>query len=145
MSSAIIGLAIAGFVFFLLFPPKVKALIAFLLMMQCMALVPDILFGMYVWDYGAILMLVTGVEVFVRKPVLSPAKHAYMTVLWVLLAWLTICFLWSLLAYRYPIGHTIKNARYMMLGYFMTPIFVRLFSVQPDAFEFLMKWIYRLT
>lgn len=145
MSSAIIGLAIAGFVLFLVLKPKVKALIAFFLMMQFMDIAPNILFGMYVWDYGAMLMLVIGVEVFLRRPVVPPAKHAYMTVLWVFLAWLTICFFWSLLVYRYPIGHTIKSARYMVLGYFMTPIFVRLFSVDPSAFEFLMKWIYRMT
>jgi O-Antigen ligase len=145
MNGAIIGIAIAGFVFFLTLQPKVKALIAFFLMMQFMDVAPNILFGMYVWDYGAILMLITGVEVFLRKPVMPPAKHAYMSVLWVLLAWLAICFAWSLVIYRYPIGHTIKSARYMVLGYYMTPIFVRLFSVQPDAFEFLMKWLYRLT
>ena len=58
MSSAIIGLAIAGFVLFLVLKPKVKALIAFFLMMQFMDIAPNILFGMYVWDYGAMLMLV---------------------------------------------------------------------------------------
>jgi O-Antigen ligase len=41
--------------------------------------------------------------------------------------------------------HTIKSARYMVVGYSMTLIFIRLFAVQTDAFEFLMKWFYRLT
>src|SRR5579859_7745242 len=145
MTYAIVGVAIVGFFAFVFLQPKFKAFISFFLMMQSFDIAPNILFGMYVWDYGAILMLVTALDVFLRNPALEPANHGYLTVLKVFLAWLLICFLWSLLVYQYPVVHTIKNARYMVLGYFMTMVFIRLFSVQPDSFEFLMKWFYRLT
>jgi len=130
---------------FVLLEPKVKTLLAYILMMQFFDVAPNLLFGMYVWDYGAILMMVAGAQVFFRTPVLAVPKHAYLTVLKIFLVWLLICFLWSLLVYRYPFMHTLKNARQMILGYFMTVIFIRLFSVQPGSFEFMMKWIYRLT
>ena len=140
-----LSLGAVGFMVFLLLPPKVKALISFFLMMHFFNIAPDKVFGVYAWDYGAILMLVTAAEVFFRQPALEPRDHTYLTVLKVFLAWLFICFSWSLLIYRYPIMHTIKSARYMVVGYSMTLIFIRLFAVQTDAFEFLMKWFYRLT
>jgi O-Antigen ligase len=140
-----LSLGAVGFMVFLLLQPKVKALIAFFLMMHFFNIAPDKVFGVYVWDYGAILMLVTAAEVYFRQPALEPRDHTYLIVLKVLLAWLFICFSWSLLIYQYPIMHTIKSARYMVVGYAMTLIFIRLFSVQTDAFEFLMKWFYRLT
>jgi O-Antigen ligase len=140
-----LSLGAVGFMVFLLLPPKVKALISFFLMMHFFNIAPDKVFGVYAWDYGAILMLVTAAEVFFRQPALEPRDHTYLTVLKVFLAWLLICFSWSLLIYQYPIMHTIKSARYMVVGYSMTLIFIRLFAVQTDAFEFLMKWFYRLT
>jgi hypothetical protein len=140
-----ISFAFVGLLVFLLAQPKVKALISFFFMMQFFDTAPNLIFGMYVWDYGAILMLVTAIELFLRTPVLEPPKRDYLTVLRIFLVWLVICFLWSLLVYRYPLMHTIKNARYIVLGYFMTLVFIRLFSVQPGSFEFLMKWFYRLT
>jgi hypothetical protein len=141
-----LSLAAVGLLAFLFLPPKVKALVSFFLMMQSFNLTPAQIFGMYVWDYGAILMLVTAVEVFLfRQPAQEPENRGYLTALKVFLAWLFICFSWSLLIYQYPILHTIKSARYMVVGYSMTLIFIRLFSVQPDTFEFLMKWFYRLT
>jgi hypothetical protein len=141
----LVGLAAVAFMGFLLLQPKVKALIAYVLMMQFFDAAPSQLFGMYVWDYGAILMLVLACEVFLRKPVMKQPDQGYLVALKIFLAWMLICFLWSLLVYRYPFVHTLKNARYMMLGYFMTLVFIRLFVVQPGSFEFLMKWFYRLT
>ncbi len=138
-------LAIMGFAVFLALQPKVKALVSFILMMQFFDAGPGQLFGMYVWDYGAILMLVTGVEVYCRTPVLEAPTFTYLAVLKIFLAWLAICFAWSLLVYRYPLLNTIKNSRQMVLGYFMTLILIRLFRVQPEAFEYLMKWFYRVT
>lgn len=140
-----LSLGAIGFMVFLLLQPKVKALIAFFLMMHFFNIAPDKIFNVYAWDYGAILMLITAAEVFFRQPALEPRDHTYLTVLKVLLAWLFICFAWSLLIYQYPVMHTIKSARYMVVGYSMTLIFIRLFAVQTDAFEFLMKWFYRLT
>jgi hypothetical protein len=140
-----LSLGAVGFMVFLLLQPKVKALIAFFLMMNFFNIAPNKVLDVYAWDYGAILMLVTAAEVFFRQPALEPRDHPYLTVLKVFLAWLLICFSWSLLIYQYPIMHTIKSARYMVVGYSMTLIFIRLFAVQTDAFEFLMKWFYRLT
>jgi hypothetical protein len=145
MTYVLLGVAVIGFLAFLLLQPKVKALIAFFLMMQFFDLAPNMLFGMYVWDYGAMLMLVTAAEVFFRRPAVETPRHGYLVVLNVFLGWLVICFFWSLVVYGYPLMHTVKNARYFVLGYFMTLIFIRLFAVQPESFEFLMKWIYRLT
>ncbi|MGD0492626.1 MAG: O-antigen ligase family protein [Steroidobacteraceae bacterium] len=145
MTAVYLGVALIGFLAFLTWEPKVKALVSFVLMMQFFDAAPNLLFGMYVWDYGAILMLITAIELFFRTPVQEPVKHGYLVALRIFLAWMTVCFLWSLLVYRYDVVHTIKNARYMVLGYFMTLVFIRLFAVQPGSFEFLMKWIYRLT
>jgi hypothetical protein len=145
VTAVYLGVALIGFLAFLTWEPKVKALVSFVLMMQFFDAAPNLLFGMYVWDYGAILMLITAIELFFRTPVQEPVKHGYLVALRIFLAWMTVCFLWSLLVYRYDVVHTIKNARYMVLGYFMTLVFIRLFAVQPGSFEFLMKWIYRLT
>jgi O-antigen ligase len=145
MMATVLALAAAGFIVFLLLPTKFKALISFLIMMQGFDVIPSILFGMYVWDYGAILMLVTAVEVYLRKPGVEPVQHGYLLFLKLFLAWLVFCLLWSLLINQYPILHTVKNARAMILGYFMTLIFIRLFTVQPGSFEFLMKWFYWLS
>jgi hypothetical protein len=145
MTALYLALAGMGFVAFLALQPKVKALVAFILMMNFFNFAPDMLFGMYVWDYGAMLMLVTAVEVYAKTPRLEPPKNAYLTVLRIFLAWMVICFIWSLLIYRYPLMHTIKSARQVMVGYSMTLIFIRLFRVQPGAFEYLMKWLYWLT
>lgn len=145
MRYAILALLIPALALFIFLQPKYKVLISFFLMMQCFDVVPTIMLGMYVWDYGAILMLITAADVYIRRPLVAPAEHTYLTILRVLLVWLAICFLWSLAIYQYPLMHTIKNARYMLLGYGMTLVFIRLFSVQPDSFEFLMKWFYRLT
>jgi hypothetical protein len=140
-----LALAIMGFAVFLAMQPKVKALVSFILMMQFFDAGPAQLFGMYVWDYGAMLMLVTAVEIYCRTPVLEAPTFTYLVVLKIFLAWLAICFVWSVLVYRYPLLHTIKSARQMVLGYSMTLIFIRLFRVQPEAFGYLMKWFYRLT
>jgi O-Antigen ligase len=145
VTAVYLAVALIGLLLFLTLQPKVKALVSFVLMMQFFDVAPNLLFGMYVWDYGAILMLITAIELFFRNPVQEPVKHGYLVALRIFLAWMTVCLLWSLLVYRYDVMHTIKNARYMVLGYFMTLVFIRLFSVQPGSFEFLMKWIYRIT
>jgi O-Antigen ligase len=145
MTALYLALAGMGFMAFLALQPKVKALVAFVLMMNFFNLAPDMLFGMYVWDYGAMLMLVTAVEVYAKTPILEQPKNAYLMVLKIFMAWMVICFVWSLLVYQYPLMHTIKSARQVMVGFSMTLIFIRLFRVQPGAFEYLMKWLYRLT
>jgi O-Antigen ligase len=140
-----IGFVIVGLLVFLLLQPKVKALVAFVFMMQFFDAGPSIAFGYYVWDYGAILMLMAGLDVYLRKVVVPPQRHLYLVLFKLFMAWLLICFFWSLLVYQYPLMHTIKSARYMIVGYFMILIFIRLFAVQPDSFEFLMRWCYRIT
>jgi hypothetical protein len=119
MTALYLALAGMGFMAFLALPPKVKALVAFILMMNFFNLGPDMLFGMYVWDYGAMLMLVTAVEVYAKTPILEPPRNAYLVVLKIFLAWMVICFIWSLLIYRYPFMHTIKSARQVMVGCFV--------------------------
>jgi hypothetical protein len=141
----IIGLGIVGLAIFLFLQPKFKVLISYIWMMQFLDVAPKLVFGVYAWDYGAILMLLTATQVFVMKPVTYPGKHTYLTVLKIFFVWLLICFAWSLFIYDYPLMHTIKNARSLIVGYMMIFIFIRLFSVQPESFRFLMKWFYWLT
>jgi hypothetical protein len=145
MTGLYVAVALIGFMGFLAMQPKVKVLVALILTMNFFDLAPGMLFGMYVWDFGAILMLVAAVELYVRTPVLEAPKHAYLMVLKVFLVWATICFLWSILVYRYPLMHTIKSARQVLVGYLMTLIFIRLFRVQPGSFEYLLRWLYWLT
>jgi hypothetical protein len=145
MTALYLALAGMGFMVFLALQPKVKALVAFILMMNFFNLAPDMLFGMYVWDYGAMLMLVTAVQVYAKTPILEPPGNTYLMVLRIFLAWMVICFIWSLMVNQYPLMHTIKSARQVMVGYSMALIFIRLFRVQPGAFEYLMKWLYWLT
>lgn len=145
MTGMIVGLAVVVAVAFLFLPLKAKVLLSFLLMMQCFNLMPSQLFGQYVWDGGAILMLVTGGLVIFRQPKIPASGAPYLVALTVLLAWLFICFVWSLLIYGYPLLHTIKAARYMVVGYSITLILIRVFSVQPGTLEFLMKWFYWLS
>ena len=139
-------LALPAFLLVLLLRPQLKAFIALFLMMQAFDLVPSIVFGFYVWDYGASLLLLTGLEVYLfRKPVIAAGRHPYLVVLRIFLAWLALCLVWSLVVYRYPWMHTLKNARQVVLGYAMTFIFLRVFTVEPAGFEFFMRWLYRLS
>lgn len=141
----IAGLAVVVLVGFLFLRLKDKVLLSYLLMMQCFNLMPSELFGQYVWDYGAILMLVIGGLVLLQRPKIPIVNHGYLVALKVFLAWLFICFFWSLVIYQYPLLDTIKAARYMVVGYSITLIFIRVFSVQPGVLEYLMKWFYWLS
>jgi hypothetical protein len=141
----LLAAGIVAVLLFLFLSPRAKALVALVLMMQCFDVVPNLLFGYYLWDYGAVLMIITAADVFLRRPVVPATHHVHMFVLKVYLIWLVICFAWSVIVYQYPLLPTIKNARYMLVGYSMVWIFARLFAVQPGSFEFLMKWIYRIT
>ena len=138
-------MAVVVAVSFLFLPLKAKVLASYLLMMQCFNLIPSQVFGQYIWDGGAILMLVTGGLVVFRQPKLPTSNHPYLIVLKIFLGWLFICFVWSLLVYQYPLLHTIKAARYMVVGYSITLILIRVFSVQPGTIEFMMKWFYWLS
>ena len=145
MTSVVAGLAVAVMVMFFFLPLKAKVLLSYLLMMQCFNLIPGQLFGQYIWDYGAILMLVTGGLVLFQRRQIRIFNHAYIIALKVFLAWLFICFFWSLAIYQYPLLNTIKSARYMVVGYSMTFILIRVFSVQQGILEYLMKWFYWLS
>jgi len=145
MTGMLAGLAVVVIVGFLFLPLKAKVLLSYLLMMQCFNLIPNQPFGQYVWDYGAILMLVTGGLVFFQQPKFPTFNSAYLIGLQIFLAWLFICFLWSLVIYQYPLLNTIKAARYIVVGYSMTLILIRVFSIQPGILEYLMKWFYWLS
>jgi len=145
MTGIIAALAVVGLVGFLFLPLRTKVLFAYFIMMQGFNLIPNQLFGQYVWDYGAILMLVTGSIALFRQPKMPTFNHPYLIALKIFLAWLFICFVWSLVIYQYPLLNTIKAARYMVVGYSMTLILIRVFSVQPGILEYLMKWFYWLS
>ena len=145
MLTIVIPAAAVGLLAFLMMPLRAQALIAFLLMTQLLDVAPSVLFGMYVWDYGAVLMLIVGIRVYFMKPMVTPRAHGYMIVLRLLICWVVVCFLWSLLVNGYPLDHTIKAARRLLVGYPMALIFARLFCVDPDSFDYLLKWLYRFT
>lgn len=146
MSGLPLIVALVGALALQLAPLRIRMLVAFLLMMQFFDVVPNLFLGMYVWDYGAILMLVTAVDLYAFKRVNTRIdSFPYLQVMRLLVGWLVICLAWSLIVYQYPVVHTIKNARYMVVGYAMTFIYLRFFQVERDGFEYLMKWTYRIT
>ena len=138
-------LGAAGLAAFLLLAPKVKALVACIFMTQLFDVGPNLILGYYAWDYGAAMMLLLAVQVYMMAPRQRIERHGYLLLVWAMLAWIIVCVLWSLLSYRYPLLNTIKVSRRMVIGYLLVPIFLRLFAVAPDSFDFLLKWFYRIT
>lgn len=108
-------------------------------------MLPNIIFKIDVWDVGAILLLISAIQLYIKKPIAKPVKGAYLTFLRLFLAWLCICLIWSLLIFKYPLIDTIKSSRQMIIGYLSIFIFIRLLRVDPGALDFLIALLYWLT
>jgi len=141
----LIILGVGGLIAFFLVRPRVKVFIAFFVMTSCFDLVPSIVFGKSVWDFGAILLGIAWVQLALSKPKIPSPTTSYVVVIQIFIGWMVVCLLWSLLFYNYPLLNTLKAGRQMIIGFLSFFVFQRLFRNDPDAFEFLMKALYWTT
>jgi hypothetical protein len=56
-----------------------------------------------------------------------------------------VCLIWSVVVYGYSLIDTLKASRQMIIGYLSFFIFLRLFQVDNEAFNYFLKWLYRIT
>ena len=134
-----------GFLAFIALKDRVRVFVAFFIMAQCFDLAPQIVYGKNIWDYGAVLLLISAAPLLFKKKIESEKRPLFVTVLLLFTAWLFFSLLYSLLVYGYPLLDTIKAARVMIVGYLSLFIFLRLFSVDKDAFDMFVKWFYVIT
>ncbi len=143
--SLLMILGVLGLIAFLLARPRVKVFIAFFVMTSCFDLVPSIVFGKSVWDFGAILLGIAWVQLAFAKPKMPSRTTSYVVLIQIFIGWMVVCLLWSLLLYNYPLLNTLKACRQMIIGFLSFFVFQRLFRNDPDAFEFFMKALYWTT
>ena len=130
---------------FLFLRPRYKVLIAFFFMTLGFNVIPRYVFNLEVWDPGAVLLLIAGVQLLFMKTAAEPIKTGYLSILKLFIVWLTFCLLWSLLIYQYPLLDTLKVSRQIIIGYMSVFIFIRLFRVDPKSFDFFLKFFYWTT
>lgn len=136
-------LALAGFLFL---KPWLKILVAFIVMTNCFDLRPSITYGFLTWDYGALLLLITSVQLLFRHNTATLENRG--AVLYLLVgftAWLVICLIYSLVFYDYSLLQTLKTARYWIIGYLSIFIFLKLYMVDSEALRKIMCWLYIIT
>ena len=80
-----------------------------------------------------------------RKKNVSVKSESYVIILKFFIAWLVICFLWSVLVLSYPFIDTVQVSRQLIIGYFTFFIFVRLFCVDIKALSFWLNSLYVIT
>ncbi len=144
----IIALGTVGGALLLLLPPRYKAVTALIVMTSCFDVVPRLIAGFDTWDFGAVLLLLTAVDLvlFRRRPrVGSGGPAAFVTAFAVFYIWMLICFACSLLVYGYPFLATLKTARQMLIGFLSIFVFGRLFASDPESLKFMLRWLYWLT
>lgn len=137
--------ALAGLLVFLRLSIAWKALVAFIIMSQGFDMVPYIVYGSQVWDFGAIMLLMAGAQLIFAKPKEPSIRAVSVTLLRVFIIWLIFCLFYSLLVYRYPAMNTLKSARQMLIGYLSIFIFLKLFRVDKNALPIFIKWLYFVT
>jgi hypothetical protein len=139
--------AVVALIAFLCLRPKVKALIALIIMTSCFDLVPRIIGGIDTWDIGAVLLILTGGDLLLRFGLrkYSSDTPPFMLAFMAFYAWVVVCFICSLLIYNYPLLPTVKFGRQMVLGYLSLFIFARLFAADRGSLKFMLSWLYRIT
>ena len=137
--------ALVGLLVFLRLGVTWKVLIAFFVMSQCFDLVPQIVYGYFVWDAGAIMLLIAAAQLMFTRPQAPQTRALSVRVLWVFFIWLLFCLLYSLLVYGYPVLNTLKVSRQMIIGYLSIFVFLRLFRVDDKALPTFIKWLYVVT
>lgn len=133
---------ILGLCAFLLLSPRVKTLVAFFLMTGCFDLAPRLIFNKDIWDLGAVLLLLSWLQILSMKRTTAVASAGYITTLRLFIGWMAICLVWSIVGYEYSALDAVKTSRQMLIGFLSFFIFLRLFSVDPYAFDFFKKALY---
>jgi hypothetical protein len=114
-------------------------------MTACFNLVPAITHGIDIWDVGAVMLMLSAVRLVCAKPRSAPIRARYLTVLKVFTGWALLSLLWALLICRYPLLDTLKASRQLIIGYMSIFVFLRLWRIDPGAFEFIWKAVYWVT
>ena len=136
-------LALLGF---LALKPWLKVLVAFIVMSNCFDLAPQIVYGKLTWDYGALLLLIAGIQLlFQQKTAVVGNRSAVLYLLAAFTVWLVLSLVYSLVVYGYPVGNTLKTARYWIIGYLSIFIFLRLYLVDGEALNKMVRWLYVIT
>lgn len=142
---SIVAIAVLCGILFIPLKPRFKALVSLFFLMDCFNVAPEIWFGISVWDFGIVALFVMWAELCLKDRNYKPDIPKYIIALKAFIVWMVICFVYSLLVYRYNILDTIKNSRQMILGYLSILAFRRLFISDPGSMEFMFKWIFRFT
>jgi hypothetical protein len=142
---SIVAIAVLCGILFIPLKPRFKALVSLFFLMDCFNVAPEIWFGISVWDFGIVALFFMWAELCLRDSNYKPDIPKYMLALKTFIVWMVICFLYSLLVYRYNVLDTIKSSRQMILGYLSILAFRRLFISDPGSMEFMFKWIFRFT
>ena len=142
---SIVAIAVLCGILFIPLKPRFKALVSLFFLVDCFNVAPEIWFGISVWDFGIVALFLMWAELCLRDSNYKPDIPKYMISLKIFIVWMMICFVYSLLVYRYNVLDTIKNSRQMILGYLSILAFRRLFISDPGSMEFMFKWIFRFT
>lgn len=137
--------ALAGLLVFLRLAIAWKVLVAFIVMSQGFDVLPPIVYGILIWDIGAIMLFIAAAQLMFSRPKEPGIRGVPVTVLWVFIGWLVICLVYSLVIYSYPAMNTLKSSRQMILGYLSIFVFLRMFRVDKNALSTLIKWFYIIT
>jgi hypothetical protein len=147
MLDYLIGFGVVALIVFLILRPRHKALVALIVMTSSFDLVPRIILGIDTWDIGAVLLMLTGIDVLVRlRRGKAHSSHSGVLLAFaVFYAWMLVCFIWSLLVYDYAFLPTAKFARQMIIGYLSIFIFARLFLADEGSMKFTLNCLYKIT
>jgi hypothetical protein len=145
MSFTTITIALLLLLFFLILNPANKTIISLIVSSSVFDLAPKVVFGKDIWDFGLLLFFITAIHLLFSKKQRSITKPGYLYLMYVFIAWMFMSLIWSILIFDYDIGQTLKNARHMVLGYFLIFIFIRLYEVNDRYFKLLAKYLYIAT
>lgn len=141
----VVTAALAGILAFLYLGIIWKVLLAFIVMSQGFDLLPQIVYGVLVWDIGAIMLLVAAAQLMLVRQKEPAIRAVSITVMWAFIIWLAFCLVYSLLVYSYPVLNTLKTSRQMIIGYLSIFVFLRLFRADENALPTILKWLYPIT
>ena len=145
MQYIFVALGFMGLLGFMIIKPKFQVLIALVIMTQGFDLAPPLLFNQLIWDYGAVLLFIPAIRLFLSKKNESVKPVIYSNFLKVYIIWMFLSLIWSIVIYGYPALTSIKVARVMIIGTFIYFIFLRLYQVDKYAFQFFMNMMYLIT
>jgi hypothetical protein len=139
----IVAIAVLCGILFIPLKPRIKALVSLFFLTDCFNVAPTVWGGVYVWDFGIVALFIMWAELHLKYKGYRPDSPKYMVALKAFVVWMVVCFLYSILVYRYNVLDTIKSSRQMIFGYLSIFAFRRLFISDPGSLEFMFKWIFR--